>query len=437
MNTSNKHDKYITNKTRSQTMKQTLQILDIEQVIETLNRIKTGKINKNEQIIRINANSKYADLSFVDSPFNNTKNTVTINFATYSIVNKENDDNIQFAVNFYELLETLQQLKSIDNVADIEIYGDEYIKIKSDFLSIKLNQKENLDIFDEVKHFNLIAMKNNSIYNIDDTYINPQDLINNLETVKKFAATKENNMPVITGTKFELKEDGFKTIAIDGFRIGLNEYKLKSPDHNSDFDIIVNPRQMNALIKILRNNKKELSQIQFLKNDDGKVNIVIHLKNHFHCISIISEELGGNFFDYKSIIPPENNHEITLNRNNLINTCKIINKKPTDKGYPLMKFHKPVDATNIIISNGQETIESEFTNINPSNDKDLLFALNSSFLIDALNNVDKKAKEVTLKTQQTEFRGELMVNAPITITDNPTDKCYKNDYLILPVRIND
>ena len=101
-----------------------------------------------------------------------------------------------------------------------------------------------------------------------------------------------------------------------------------------------------------------------------------------------------------------------------------------------MKFHKPVDATNIIISNGQETIESEFTNINPSNDKDLLFALNSSFLIDALNNVDKKAKEVTLKTQQTEFRGELMVNAPITITDNPTDKCYKNDYLILPVRID-
>ena len=107
---------------------------------------------------------------------------------------------------------------------------------------------------------------NNSIYNIDDAYINSQDLINNLETVKKFAATKENNMPVITGTKFELKEDGFKTIAIDGFRIGLNEYKLKSPDHNSDFDIIVNPRQMNALIKILRNNKKELSQIQFLKN---------------------------------------------------------------------------------------------------------------------------------------------------------------------------
>jgi DNA polymerase III subunit beta len=137
--------------------------------------------------------------------------------------------------------------------------------------------------------------------------LNGNDLKKALDQTS-FAMSKEDMRPAMTGTLFELSEDGVRFVATDGHR--LVKYINKNLKFKKDEQYIVPERAISVLAKLL-----------------GETDVKIYIsKTHaafnFGELEFISRLIGEKYPAYNSVIPLENDKILKVKTGDLLSTIK-------------------------------------------------------------------------------------------------------------------
>lgn len=236
--------------------------------------------------------------------------------------------------------------------------------------------------------------------------VDANDLTNAIrETI--FATSDDENRLAITGILFEINEDNFKFVGIDGYRIAIKSYDKKNLN---TYSCIVPKRAFNELSKIV---------------EDGTIEIYI-IKGHILFknkeTKMYSKLIDKTFLDYTKILSNEYNTSVKVNRNDLINSLERA---------LLLVYGGASSISKISIGDGimQINSDSEFGKLDEKiyclqNGENIRIAFNTRFLLDGLKVIDDD--EVMLH-----FKNDI---SPVTIL--PTNEANNYIYLVLPIRVS-
>ena len=222
-----------------------------------------------------------------------------------------------------------------------------------------------------------------------------------------FATSLDETRPALTGVLVELSNNEINFVALDGFRIALNRYKLNIKEEIKE---IIPSRTLNELQKIL--NEDENINIEFIDN-----NIIFNLGDTI----VYSRLLDGKFINYKDIITKDYSSKVQINKKDFQDSLERASLLAREEKANLVKIS--INSNNLNIKSN-----SEYGNVNENifcnnEGDDLEIAFNAKYLLDGLKVID--SEECGLL-----FTGSLN---PCII--HPIDDNVDYTYLVLPVRL--
>ena len=224
-----------------------------------------------------------------------------------------------------------------------------------------------------------------------------------------FSISDNDTNKIMTGELFEIKDDQFKVVSLDGHRISIRKITLKNS--YEDKSVIVPGKTLNELSKIIPGDVDKDVSIFLCEN---------HVIFEYQSVKVVSRIIEGNYFKIDQMISNDYETKIDVNKSELlevINRSTLLVKEGDKK--PIV-FNVSGNSVNFSITSTigsmNEDIDIEKTG------KDIIIGFNPKFIIDALRVIDDET--VTL----------YMVNpkAPCIIKNDEDSYLY----LILPVNIN-
>ena len=224
-----------------------------------------------------------------------------------------------------------------------------------------------------------------------------------------FSITDNDNNKLMAGELFEINENKFKVVSLDGHRISIRNIELKN---SYEFKKVIVPgKTLNEISKILPGSADE-DVLLFLTDN--------HIIFEFEQTTVVSRLIEGEYFKIEQMLSSDYETKVNINKKELLDCI--------DRASLLIKEgdKKPI-IMNITDTSMELKINSFIGSMNEDIDiekegKDILIGFNPKFFIDALRVIDEE--EVTI----------YMVNpkAPCFIKDENESYIY----LILPVNFN-
>lgn len=222
-----------------------------------------------------------------------------------------------------------------------------------------------------------------------------------------FCCAADDSRPILKGCQFKIDGDSVEVTALDGFRLATISGKLVSATGN--MDVVCPTRTLNEIEKMM-------------PDDDGDTEIFVQkgmiLVSYGNTV-LTSRLYGGDFIRKENIIPKSFITTVTVERELLkasIERAAILVR--SDKN-SLIIFDISGDTVEISsaseIGSVQEPVKAQIEG------KDIRIAMNSKFIIDAVNALNEEKIVISFNNQVQPF-----------ICQNETDKSAL--YLILPVR---
>lgn len=222
-----------------------------------------------------------------------------------------------------------------------------------------------------------------------------------------FCCATDDSRPILKGCQFIISEDKVCVTALDGFRLATAECKIVASTGN--IEIICPARTLNEIEKMM-------------PDEDGETEIFVQkgmiLVSYDNTV-LTSRLYGGDFIKKENIIPKSFITTVKIEKDLLkasIERAAILVR--SDKN-SLIIFDISGDRIEISsaseIGNVQEPVKAEIDG------KDVKIAMNSKFIIDAVNALDEKEIVLSFNNQVQPF-----------ICQNAENK--QKLYLILPVR---
>ncbi|MCR5650192.1 MAG: DNA polymerase III subunit beta [Lachnospiraceae bacterium] len=224
-----------------------------------------------------------------------------------------------------------------------------------------------------------------------------------------FSISDNDTNKIMTGELFEINEDQFKVVSLDGHRISVRNITLKnSYGHNS---VIVPGKTLLELSKIIPGDVDKDVSIYLCEN---------HVIFEYESVKVVSRIIEGNYFKIDQMISNDYETRIDVSKKELLEVIQrsTLMVKEGDKK-PIVFTVKDDVATlsiNSTIGSMNDDVDIE------KSGKDIVIGFNPKFLIDALRVIDDE--NVTL----------YMVNPKAPCIIKNEDVSYL--YLILPVNFN-
>lgn len=364
------------------------------------------------------------DLNNVLKVMKNTNNAMNTNI---NLSCKENDNGlkIQNITKNKDMLETVlssETFKDFDFNYTIKDLSNIASKLDKDSVLQFSNQNKNVEIVEGYNDQTTIKIENNdkNIYferydNLEETEttfnIDTLGLLKQLEKLK-VATASNDNMPIITGIKFELEGGLLTLIACDGFRLHIGKIEIVS-DLKTEF--VIKKTCIDTLITTIKRlktlYKKDLTETTVKQYKKGPAIVSCFQINGF---KIFTQNLEGNYIDYKGILPTEFKTTVKVNKDQLIKAIQKTDIVNSDNVNNLIKFYIK---DKVCIKAGEKK-KNITVNLDSEKDgKDLLIGFNSHFLIDALKAIEEK--DLILKF--TKDRSPLLIESK------------NNMFIVLPV----
>ena len=334
-----------------------------------------------------------------------------------SIVNQvvpftEKKDNTQITSHVLIIADEDLTLKATDKEIGIKIKTEAQIlqKGKVTINAKKLNdiikalQNKEIEIKTEDEY--IIIHQDTSIYklstfNADEfpEFPNPDDLneleINNeefIDSIKKIFPVIDNNNPKyeLNGALFDIQKDKTNFVSTDTRRLAVYYSNAKGKETK-----IIVP-------------KRSISEIKRIFNDDMKIyydDVYLILKNEN--ILFFTKLINGKYPSYEKIIPQNFKYKLNLPKNEFISHLKQISIISNEVKITIKKDKI------IFESFSDETIQAKTSFTMHTDIDEFVFAVNSRYLIDFLNNISSENFELCLNEPNIPF--ELRDNNFITI----------------------
>ncbi len=297
---------------------------------------------------------------------------------------------------------------------EAKVFAEIIRKLPENDVTVESSNNYQLSISCEKSHFNISGKSGEDFSYLP--YIEKTDfIILSQFTLKEvirqtiFSIADNDNNKLMTGELFEIHDNEFKVVSLDGHRISIRKIMLK--DSYPDRKVIVPGKSLQEISKILSGETEDEVRIFFTKN---------HIVFEFDTTTVVSRLIEGEYFKINQMLSSDYETKFVINKKELLNCI--------DRATLLIKEgdKKPI-VFRIVDGNMEININSALGSMKEEIDiqkegKDILIGFNPRFLIDALRVIDDE--NVTI----------YMVN--------PKAPCYiRNDdqqyiYLILPVNFN-
>lgn len=234
-----------------------------------------------------------------------------------------------------------------------------------------------------------------------------QKIIKNMIKGTIFATAQDEVRPIFTGVLFEIQNKKLNLVALDGYRVAI---KSEYIDSDININYVVPGKTLNEVSKILEESEEDV-HISFTSN---------HILFNMGKTKVISRLLEGEFIQYKSFIPKENNLKLIANRDEILHSIERASLMGKDGNTSHVNLDIQEEAM-IITSNSQLGMAKEEVSIILQG-TELKIAFNPKYLIDVFKIID--SEEITM-----EFYSEIN---PCTIKGKEREN---STYLLLPVRV--
>ena len=325
---------------------------------------------------------------------------------------------IKFTANDMELgIETIGEGEILEKgiiAIDAKVFSEIVRKLPDNEVTIDSDSNYQISITCEKANFHISGKSGEDFSYLP--YIEKTDFISISQfTLKElirqtiFSIADNDNNKLMTGELFEVHNNEFKVVSLDGHRISIRKIELK--DSYPDRKVIVPGKSLQEVSKILSVETEDEVRIFFTGN---------HIVFEFDNTIVVSRLIEGEYFKINQMLSSDYETKFVINKKEMLSCI--------DRATLLVKEgdKKPI-VFRITDENMEISINSQLGSMKEDIDiqkegKDILIGFNPKFLIDALRVIDDE--EVTI----------YMVNpkAPCYIRDEEE----KYVYLILPVNFN-
>ena len=224
-----------------------------------------------------------------------------------------------------------------------------------------------------------------------------------------FSISDNESNKIMTGELFEINQNDFKVVSLDGHRISIRKITLK--EAYEPIKVIVPGKTLNEISKILTGSMEDLVDIFFTSK---------HVIFEFSDTVVLSRLIEGEYYKIDQMLSSDYETKITINKKEFLSCIDraTLLVKESDKKPIIIHITDDNMELKINSSIGSMTEELDID----KEGKDILIGFNPKFLIDALRVIDEEEIDIYLF--------------------NPKAPCFIKDkqetyiYLILPVNFN-
>jgi DNA polymerase-3 subunit beta len=189
-----------------------------------------------------------------------------------------------------------------------------------------------------------------------------------------FAVSSDELRPAMMGILFQIKKNEIRTVATDGHRL-VRIVNTGVATTTAEKEIIIPAKAMNLVLKSLGSGE---STIAFNES---------HVMFSRDSVTLISRMIEEKYPNYESVIPLDNDKQLTVNRNELIasvrRTALYASSTTHQVRLALKKNSLTISAEDIDFgSEAKETIKCDYTS------DALEIGFNSAYIIDILSHMD-------------------------------------------------
>ena len=238
----------------------------------------------------------------------------------------------------------------------------------------------------------------------------------NKESVKRmirktaFSASADEINGILTGVLFEFGEGNIRMVAVDAFRMAINNEPAEGMDQS--FNVVIPAKMLTEVSKIISDDGDETLQMEIA---DKKAILI------FDNCKVTVNTLSGKYIDYKRIISAETPTKIRVKREDLIASIDRASLLASATNNNMIKFNIEEDTIHISSLSDEGNIDESVEVIHEGNDFQIGF--NARYLMDIFRNIDDE---------------EIMLNMKDSISPcivRPLSG-ERYQYLVLPIRIN-
>ena len=229
-----------------------------------------------------------------------------------------------------------------------------------------------------------------------------------------FAAGNDDLRPVMSGVFFQFSTEGLTFVATDAHK--LVKYSRTDVQANETAEFIMPKKPLNILKAILTTSEEEV-KIEY--NDSNA-------KFSFGDTELVCRLIDGKYPNYEAVIPKENPNQLTINRNQFLNSVRRVsifsNKTTHQIRLRIAGAELNISAEDIDYSNkAEERLTCDYQG------DDIQIGFNSRFLSEMLSNIT--ADDVQLEMS-------LPNRAGILTPVDGLDQGEQVTMLVMPVMLN-
>ena len=229
-----------------------------------------------------------------------------------------------------------------------------------------------------------------------------------------FAAGNDDLRPVMSGVFFQFSTESLTFVATDAHK--LVKYQRTDITASETAEFIMPKKPLNLLKGILAGNESEVT----MEYNDSNARFT------FDNIDLVCRLIDGKYPNYEAVIPKENPNQLTITRNQFLNSVKRVsifsNKTTHQIRLKIAGSELNISAEDIDYSNkAEERLTCDYQG------DDMQIGFNSRFLTEMLNNLN--ANDVSLEMSLPNRAGIL---TPI----DGLDEGEQVTMLVMPVMLN-
>ena len=329
---------------------------------------------------------------------------------TLTLTASDNDITIQTKIN------AKKDVFVIDEEGSIIIQG-KYIlditrKLTDEFINFEVIDDLKVIISTENSEFNLngISEREYPTINLEESknkvYLSTV-LLKEIVSETAFAASNEENKPVLTGINFNIAGNIMECNATDSYRLARKIITL-SKESSENYNIVVPRHNIVELSKILSSDDEQM-ELNIFSNK-----ILFKLDN----LLFQSRLVNGNYPNTANLLPKEDFMNINVNLLDFYNVIDRVSILTSDKEKNIVNLETNGDILTLKSSSAEIGKVEEKMMINKNNDKDIKISFSARYMMEALKsfsteNVDihfiGEIKPIIIKSQEKEDLTQLVL----------------------------
>ena len=249
-------------------------------------------------------------------------------------------------------------------------------------------------------------------FDSEDELIIQAGLLRDMIRQTIYAVSDIKEVPVYTGSLYEMTENQLRIVALDGFRMAIRTEQVKCEKVPP---FIVPAKTQAEMMRLITDEEEDI------KLNIGKRHISYVIGKY----TIVSRLIEGLFIDYNSTIPTEASTEFVIKTRKLLDAVERVSLITTDKIKTPIRWRISNDTLTLLcntnIGKAKDYIEVEYIG------EDVSIAFNHRFLIDALKNADSDEVKIKISGSlkpmiMTPVKGDsfLFVVVPMRVSDDLT-----------------